>query len=187
MIKISLLPPEFIKKEDRKEILALAFLLVLICAGIGAVRYTVKLASYSKLKQHTEKTQQELNKYENIVKQVETLQTTKNILESKKNVINVLMTRRLLYPHFMEDLVNVLPANVWFKTLSTKYDGTDKLSCVLSAEALDNFAIADTITALSSASFFSGVEMGAINTQSGQKQSSTFTLNFSYQGKKNNG
>ncbi len=187
MIKINLLPSESIKKEERKEIFALACVIVVICVGLGGVHYTMKLASYAKLKQRSEKTQQELGKYENIVKQVEALQATKNVLESKKTVINTLMTRRLVYARFMEAIVDMLPGNVWFKSLTTKYDGIDKLACSLSAEASDNYAIADTITAMAASPAFSGVELGAINSHSGPKQSSSFTLTFSYQEKKKNG
>jgi Tfp pilus assembly protein PilN len=187
MIKINLLPPESIKKEDRKEIFAIACILVAVCVALGGVQYTVKLASFVKLKQRSEKTRQELGKYENIVKQVESLQATKNVLESKKNVISTLMTRRLVYARFMEAVVNILPGSVWFRNLTTKYDGVDKLACTLSAEATDNYAIADVITAMAASTTFTGVELGAINSRSGQKQSSTFTLTFSYQEKKKNG
>ena len=188
MIKINLLPSNMIRREERKEIFVFACIFVGFVAVIGGVHYALKFSAYNTVQRRTEIIKQELNNYESIVKQVETLQTTKRGLETRMNVISTLMTRRLIYPQFMETLVKALPGNVWFKSLSTKYDGIEKIVCALSAECSDNYALADLITALASNPKFSGVEVGPISTNaSGPRQTSVFSLNFIFKGKKTNG
>ena len=184
MIRINLLAPESIKKEERKEIFALACAVVVVICLIGAAKYVMLFGSYKKLSGRINRTQAELNKYESIVKQVEALQATKSVLVTKKNVISTLMAGRLIYPVYMEKIMEVLPQNVWFKSMNTQMDADGIMTITLSAEALDNYAIADFITGLSSCPDFSEVELGPIATSNSQKmQTSVFNLTFKYKKK----
>ncbi|HBU69173.1 MAG TPA: hypothetical protein DEE98_02195 [Elusimicrobia bacterium] len=181
MIKINLLPPESIKKEERKEIFILAYGVLAIFVLIGLVKYGFKLSFYNSIQTRTAAAEQELGKYESIVKQVDALQATKTGLETKKNVISSLMADRLVYPVFMQKVMELLPSNVWFKSLSTNMSPGGLINVTLEADALDNYGIADLITALSTDGNFSGVELGPINTNTSAKtQTSSFRLTFSY-------
>jgi Tfp pilus assembly protein PilN len=182
MIKINLLAPDSIKKEERTEILLLAYLVIVIAVICGIANYGMKFASLKKVEFRLERTQKELGKYENIVQQVEALKTTKKILETKKNVINTLMASSLIYPHFMEDLLNILPRNIWFKTLNTTLDANGRISVNLTADALDNYSIADFISALMTTNGFANPVLGTINISKADKtQTSAFQVTFSYQ------
>lgn len=185
MIKINLLAPELIKKEEKNEILIIGYLIIGILFLIGLGNYWNKLRSFNKLEARLTLSKSELSKYESIVKQVEALQGTKNVLETKKNVINSLMINRLLYPKFMEDLVNLLPSNVWLKTLATQLQNDGKMSVAVDAEALDNYAIADFVTALLSNKDILNTELGTISSAASTKAvTSMFHLTFIYQKRK---
>lgn len=182
MIRINLLSPERIKKEEPKEIIALAVMIMVVFIAVGIVKYVILLGSYSSLEGRISKTQTELNKYEGIVKQVEALQSTKTVLETKKNIINNLMAGRLVYPRMMEDFLQVLPPNVWFTSLRTNLQPDLSMKLDLTAQSLDVYSIADLITALASNPNFTNPELGPISTATGdpKKQVSSFTLSFSY-------
>jgi Tfp pilus assembly protein PilN len=180
-IRINLLSPESIKKEERNEILLLGYAALVIVCVFCAANYAMKLSRFQKLETRLTAAQQELGKYEGIVKQVETLQATKKVLETKKNVINTLMAGRLLYPRFMEDLLSVLPSNIWFRTLTTALAADGKMGIVLDSDSLDNYSIADFVTALAANADFSNVELGTITTATtNRQQTSAFRLTFNY-------
>jgi type IV pilus assembly protein PilN len=181
MIRINLLRPDSIKKEERTELLTLAyaviFLAVAACGGV----YYMKYRSYQTLDGRIRQVEGELSKYESIVKQVDALQATKKVLETKKSVIDGLMAGRLLYPQFMEKLLSLMPGGISFRSMSTQTQPDGTLSVTLDADALDNYAIADFVTSLSSDTDFSDVELGAITTgTSGKTAISGFHVTFQY-------
>lgn len=182
MIRINLLSPENIKKEEPKEIIALAVVVMVLFVSAGIIQYVMKLGAYAALEGKISKTQTELNKYESIVKQVEALQATKNVLETKKNVINNLMAGRLIYPRMMEELLQLLPSNIWFTNLDTQLSPDLSMKLTVTAQSLDVYSIADLITSLSSSGNFANVEIGSISTSLSdpKRPVSNFTLAFTY-------
>lgn len=182
MIRINLLPAESIKKEERKEIFALALLVVSVMFLTGTVKYVLKQSAYHQLESKISRAESELTKYESLVRQVEMLQSTKSVLEAKKNVISSLMAWRLGYPIFMRQLLQLMPVNVWFASMSTQQRG-DGMAVSLTAMAIDNYSIADFITALSANANFSNVELGTISSSGDKVQTSSFKLDFIYQRK----
>lgn len=185
MIRINLLASEAIKKEEKKELVALAYFLTAIVILTGLVKYGLKFNAYRLVENEIKLVDFELKKYESIVKQVEALQATKKVLETKKNVIDSLMIVRLVYPKFMEELIVSTPDNIWFKSLTTKLDAGTQISIKLGAEALDNYSIADFITTLSSNPNFLDVELGPISTiEKDKSETSSFDISFNYKREK---
>jgi Tfp pilus assembly protein PilN len=184
MIKINLIHPDAIKKVERSEFLTLGYGIIAVVFTIAAVRYASQFANYRKIESRIASVDRELAKHQNIIAQVDSLQATKSVMEMKKKVISSLMASRLVYPQFMEEITGLLPVNIWFRSLATQSQPDGKLSVVLDAESLDNFSIADFITSLSGNPDFSNVELGAINTVTTNKvTSSAFRLNFIHQKK----
>jgi Tfp pilus assembly protein PilN len=185
MIRINLLAPDSIKKEERNDILALGYLFIILLTIAAGANYVVKLRSYQMVQTRLSDIQKELGRYESIVRQVDALQATKKILEMKKNVINALLSSGLIYPRFMEDLLQLLPSGVSFKTLTTRLATDCKMTVTLTAEAVDNYSIADFMSALGGNADFTNVELGPVMTIGGAKSpSSNFNLTFCYQKKK---
>lgn len=184
MIKINLLAPELIKKEERHELIFIGYVILIVAVIAAGTDYLVKFRSYKILESRVEQSEKELAKYESIQKQVEALQAAKTVLETKKTIINSLMSGRLTYVGFMERLLDVIPNNLWFKSINTMLAADQSMTVNLDAEALDNYAIADFISALSQNKNFSNVELGTITTSSGEKSpTSSFRITFVYRKK----
>jgi Tfp pilus assembly protein PilN len=184
MIKINLISSENIQKVERNEVVVLLSLVMAIVLAGAGVRYVSLYSNNRKLESRITAIEQELGKYQNIVRQVDELQKTKGVLETKRNVIKSLMASRLIYPRFMEEIVTLMPVNIWFRTLGTQLQKDGRLDIVLDAESLDNYSIADFIASLTRNQDFSGVELGPINTVTNNKvTSSSFRLNFAHQKK----
>jgi Tfp pilus assembly protein PilN len=185
MIRINLIAAESIKKVERSELLLLGYLIIVGAFVILGAGYVTKFNNYRKIEARVAQDEQELNRYQGIVRQMDSLQSTKNALETRRNVISSLMASRLVYPRFMEELVMLLPANVWFRTLTTQSQADGKLAATLDAQSLDNYSIADAIAALSTNPDFSAVELGPINSAAAERiPSSAFRLTFSHQKRK---
>jgi Tfp pilus assembly protein PilN len=184
MIRINLLSPDSIKKEERNEIVILAALFFILVVAIATINYALGLRTYNQIQLRVTQTEQELRKYETIVQQVETLKATKSVLETKKNVISMLMTGRLVYPKFMEQLSALLSGGVWFKSMTTQSQADGRMNIVLNGEASDNYSIADTLAAISADSGCSNVELGPLSTSNVNAQQKfpivTYRITYDY-------
>ena len=170
-----------IKKEERYELVIVAYALLAAAIVLAVFDYTLKVSSFKKLEDRVSQSQRELSKYESILKQVESLQATTKVLETKKNVIGTLMQGRLTYVYFMEDILETLPYNLWFKSVNTQL-GTDGMMKVnLDASSSDNYAIADFVSSLSSNNSYADVDLGPITTSMSARSSvSSFRVSFNY-------
>ena len=186
MIKINLLAQGSIKRQERTEFLVFAVVFVaLVFLGI-VIQYAGRYFGYMGLENRLALAEQELKKYSVTVKKVDELKATKALLQTKKGVINTLVTKKFVYPLFLDDLLKYLPPNVWFKSLNTK-SSDNLIKVTLIAEALDNYSIADLISSLSSSDDFSNIVLGPITSSPGSKDKSSvssFKLSFDYQSNK---
>jgi Tfp pilus assembly protein PilN len=184
MIKINLLSPELIKKEERIELVIIGYAIIIAAVIVAGSDYFVKFRSFKVLESRVEQSEKELAKYQSIQKQVEALQAAKNVLETKKSIINSLMLGRLNYVNFMENILDVMSNNLWFRNMATQLVSDNGINVTMDAEALDNYAIADFITSLSQSKNFNNVELGPITSNTGAKTAtSSFKLTFLYRKK----
>lgn len=181
MIKINLLSPELIKKEERNELIILAYAVIVLATIIAGADLFAKYRSFVKLQSRVSQSERELAKYESIQKQVEALQATRTALETKKNIISSLMASRLVYVHFMEDMLEIMPNNLWFRNITSNLGPDLAIAVTMDAEALDNYAIADFFTALTQNENYTNAELGSITTPQGVKvPSSAFQVKYLY-------
>jgi hypothetical protein len=184
IIKISLLSSDKIHKEERTEYLAVGYAVITVLLIALLSNYAVKLRSYKKLETRIVKAEAELAKYQTIVSQVDSLQATKKVLETKKSIIDSLMASGLFYPKFMETIAEKTTPGIAIKTMNTTLRPDGSIDAVLDADAVDNYSIADFIGTLASDPGFSKIDLGAISSGGGAKSGSSFHLTFSHAGKK---
>lgn len=183
MIKINLLPPEIRKKAEKKRMVALAGLGVLVFVLIIFGVYGQKVLRYRKLARELKRIENELRRLDPVLKEIEQKQREKEVLVKKYQVMKDLMRNTLIYPQFFEELVNLLPDNVWFSNLTTKSSPESPILEVnLDASALDNYAIADFLVNLEKKGCFTDIELGAIQ-KTGEEREAVlnFRLTFRYQ------
>ena len=109
-----------------------------------------------------------IQELETIIAKVEELEAAKVKLNNKKGIIKSLESERVRYPQFMDDVMRLLPANVWLTSLATiSQIPTNSMDVTMMLSALDNYAIADFVANLENSEIFTGVTLGAISTSSG--------------------
>ncbi len=189
MININLLPKEVAEQQKFKEITTLVLGVSILISSILIAIYLSKRVVLVNLNNQLYRIERELKKMEPIVKEVEQLKATKANLETKKNLVERLLTTGLVYPKLMVDLLKVLPEDVWFSNMSTtvirdqntpdkKFSG---ISVRLTCSCYDKISIADFLSNLENSDKFQNVKLGPINvTQQDKYEIHNFTMEFVY-------
>lgn len=184
MIRINLLPPEYeaaqAKKEQRillSSVGGLSVVLLLLFWGIQVRRVNA-------LEKKVAETEANLREFQAIVSQIEQIEADKQRLAAKRDVIRNLNRSRLIYPVFFEDLLPVIPSDVWITNVQVTEQGT-QMRISMNSFAHSNFALATWLTNLQQSPHFSNVDLGPISYSSNEQFGTTlsFTLSCVYQHK----
>lgn len=126
-------------------------------------------------------TNNKIKQLEPVILQIESLEAAKTQLNQKKGIIQSIENERLRYPFLMDDVVRLLPGNVWLSSLVTSIAG-NLMTVTMQVSALDNYALADLISNLESSQIFTETELGAVSTAStaGGGQSLNFQITTNY-------
>lgn len=177
MTRINLLPPEIKAAQARnqhiKVISIFCGILVLAMMGFWSVRF-IKAAGLSR---RINTVRAELEHYRPIVAQVESLESTRNLIKTRRDVIQQLLKAGLLYPVFFENFLSLKPNGVWLTNLDTQIEG-DGLRLSIAAQSSSNYAIADWIYNMENSKYFNKVELGVI-TASGAESDAVLTFSLS--------
>lgn len=184
MIKINLVPVEFLAKARQKQqalqAAVVGIVLALLVAGIS-VLHVVK---EKRLAAELARNEAELSKLAAIVAQVEELDRQASAVRARLKVITDLLKGRPLYPYFMSDFAKSLPSGVFIKTLGTVTQAGNTLRLTISAESRSSEEIAAWIRNMGETGKFSGMEMGAVTVSGeGAAKAYLFTMTCAYKPK----
>ena len=182
MIRINLLPAEL---EEAPSRINPAFPLsasVILPALILVPIHMNQMTTRKRLQTESASLKSDLERYQPIIAQVEALESAKVQLTQRKSVIQQLESERLRYPQFFDDLLKLIPNNLWLTNLVTSSQANSNVMTVaMDVVALDNYAIADLVANLETSQIFSEVDLGAITSaQSPTGQTMTFHVTTSY-------
>lgn len=114
-------------------------LLGLAIASVGGVYYVVlntKIEAQARLKVELEAKKKDLEKYMELERK---FRAQKEMLQKKKEVMMGLKTFQHLPVHFMEELANALPDDVWFRQIDQKGLSISIKGEATSFEAINQF------------------------------------------------
>ncbi len=184
MIKINLLPHEINLKP--KEVASQQDLFLFI--GVGVVLllvgsfYVFRLTKIRKLTATRDQIQQELNRLQTTVAQVEKLERQREMLNKKLGVITSLVKNRLVYPKFMESLSSKLPKNVWINSITTT-SSSSSMAINVNGISFTNFGVADTIDMFEKderfAKHIDEINLGGIQSSTVNKDTKSFSFTLS--------
>jgi len=165
MIKINLVPSDVLAKaQQRQKALQLgltgaaaALLVLLVSLGLVARLHRMQgqlVVDKAKLKL-----------LEAVVAKVREEESLAAALRARLKVISDLDRGRRSYPYFMNDFVSNVPAGVRVRSLGTTGGGGTSLKLNIAAEARTNEDIRAWMRKMEESGRFSGIELGAVNTQ----------------------
>ncbi len=182
MIKINLIPPEYIARIDRRAIIAKAVLAgVLVAAsvaGVSAWHFGRSKGLESTLAKRTA----ELAVLQKDVDRVKAIEAQIAEVQRYLNSIASINKGRFIYTRFMQDLTGDLPATLWFTALGTEVKGS-QLKVSLTVNANSAYDLAYWINSLETAGPYSEVGIGAIavrDTDSGKTFTVQITVKYAY-------
>lgn len=182
MIRINLLPPEYEQAQSKKEQQVIFGSLGMVIAFFLMVFWLVKSREAVALERQIVEAEAELKKFQAIISQIEQIEADKQRLTAKRDVIQNLNRSRLLYPVFFEDVLPIIPSDVWVSNIQMVEQGA-QMKVTMISNALSNFAVATWLSNLQQSTHFSGIELSPItySTAEGGNQTLQFTINCLYQ------
>lgn len=189
MININLLPKEVVAKQKFKQLITFLSLAGIVLITILLLIYISRSVVLAKLLSESQRIETELKNMESELKEVEQFNKIKDKLESRKKLVERLLSDGLAYPKFMSRLLKVLPDGVWFSNMNTTtlFDSTTGekkitgIKVILSCSSYDKISIADFLSNLENSNMFKDVKLGPINILPQEKyELHNFTVEFTY-------
>ncbi len=182
MIRINLVPADFLAKQKQQHrILQVAIIAVIFLAitfGISFMHMSKATGVETRLAEKKEI----LKKLQNTVNMVKKLESDKKAVTAHLNAITGLAKTRLIYTHFMQDLVKSLPGGIQFNSLRTTTKGTKTMDFNIPAISRSAEDLAEWIRMLNnSEDKYTNVALGSISisdSEAGKKF--TFPIKATY-------
>lgn len=166
MIRINLLPFRAERKKENVRRQLSLFLLSLTLVLIVLVYYNFSLSSkIGKLNRTITTTKAELNRYEEINKEIARIKNTLENLKKKMAVIEQLESDRHAPVRLLDTMTQVLiTSRMWLVSLDDQ-----EAAVIINGIALDNKTVADFMVGLQNCGLFSSVNLKTVKQQEVQK------------------
>jgi Tfp pilus assembly protein PilN len=162
MIRINLIPPEYVERLNRRAIIAKA-----VAAGVAAAAVVVMLSLWHFTSAKTSEMKMnrlslELKSLQADVDRAKKIEA--DIAEVKRYLssIDSITRGRLLYPRFMQDITSALPGTMWLGNITTTLSGSG-LTVNMAVFSRSAYDLAYWINALETDGKYSTVTVGAIS------------------------
>lgn len=156
MIRINLLPyREKEKIEDiTRQIMVIGITFVVFVLALGSFHLYLSM-SISSLEENITKQQNELDRLNKIIRDIDLFKTDKALLEKKIAIINTLEENRLAPVRMLDELTTMVPVkDVWLERLSEKGTGI-----TIEGMARNNIAVAHFMKNLAGSTFIKSVDL----------------------------
>ena len=182
MIKINLIPPEYIEKLDQKAIIAKA-----VAAGMVSVAIVVLISVWHFTRAATielkmNRLQVELKSLQSDADRVKAIEAQIAEVQRYLNSINSITQGRLIYTHFMQDILVSLPGTIWFASINTVLNN-QTLAVTFTVNSRSAYDLAYWINALETNPKYSAVGVSGIavsDNEAGRVLTTNVTLNYVY-------
>lgn len=182
MIKINLIPPEYVARIDRRAVVAKAVLAgVLVAASVAGVS-AWQFGRSKGLESTLEKRTTELAVLQQDVDRVKAIEAQISEVQRYLDSINSINKGRFIYTRFLQDLTSDLPATISFGSVSTEMKG-NTLKVSLAVNANSAYDLAYWINFLETSGPYSEVVMGGISVaelDTGKKFSVSINMTYTY-------
>ena len=162
MIKINLIPAEYIEKVNRKVLIAkaaiAATLVVLTLAGVSVYHVT----SSKRTDELLAEKKKELKSLQGDVDKVKKIEADINEVKKYLGAIKQISKSKYAYVYFMQDILVGLPGTIWFSSINTS-SKDNKMSLAFNLKSRSALDLAYWINFLEKDKKFSNIDIGSIS------------------------
>jgi len=184
MIKINLIPPEYIASINRRAFIAKAVLAAVLTLAVVVLLSIWQITRAESAKLTMARREAELKLLQGDVEKVKAIEAQIAEVQRYLDAINRIAKGRLVYTKFLQDTASGLPATIWFNSVVTALAG-DTLTVTFSVNSRSAYDLAYWFNALETTPGYSNVNLvGGINIsedESGKLFATQLTLKYACQ------
>jgi Tfp pilus assembly protein PilN len=182
MIKINLIPPEYIAKINRKVVIAKVVLGVVVSAAVIMLVSSWHFGRSKRLEMRLSDLEAEMVILQKDVDRVKEIE--KQIAEVQKYLdsINSINKNRFVYTSFLRDLVGDLPGTIWFNNVNTTLSGS-VVSVSMTINSNSAYDLAYWLNSLETSGQYKEVTIGSISVselETGKRFTAPLTMKYNY-------
>jgi Tfp pilus assembly protein PilN len=182
MIRINLIPPEYIERINHKAVVAKAVLAGVVIVASIVLASLWQITRAKTIESTVVKREVELKALQKDVDQVKAIEAQISEVQRYLDSINSINKGRFIYTHFLQDLTSDLPATIWFTSVNTSLSG-GVLKVDIAVNSNSAYDLAYWINSLETSGQYSEVTLGSINTtdtEDGKRFATPLTVKYAY-------
>jgi len=182
MIKINLIPPEYIERINHKAVVAKAVLAAVVVVAVIVLASLWQITRAKTMESTLAKREVELKSLQKDVDQVKAIEAQISEVQRYLDSINSINKGRFIYTHFLQDLTSDLPSTVWFNSVNTSLSG-GVLKVDITVNSHSAYDLAYWINSLETSGQYSDVVVGIITTsetEEGKSFATPLSIRYAY-------
>ncbi|MFA5160668.1 MAG: hypothetical protein WC421_00320 [Elusimicrobiales bacterium] len=182
MIRINLIPPEYLERQEKRtqaaRVAGGAVVAAVFFLGLTAMHIESAVRAEKELRVK----EAELKERAKTVAVVNELETSRNALKSHLDALNGLLSSRYYYPLFMRGITRELSQTVWFSMVSTQLKDGGKIDFGFNCAGRSGEDVAAWLSRMEAAPEYSNVTVGPIALSNGRDgQTLSLSVKGTYQ------
>jgi len=181
MIKVNLVPNEYLLKQRQRNQMTRAFGVVALVAVGFAVLSVLHVRRALESESLLQEKQTKLRQLQTTVDKVKELENIKSSVQAHLDALEGLIVTRYRYPLLMQDIARRLPPTVWLSNISTTLRPDGAIDVRLMSGARVGEDVAGFVANLENSEKFADPVLGPVNvTESQNVKLYNFPVNFTY-------
>ncbi len=182
MVKINLIPQEYIDRLNRKAVIAKAVAAGVVVAAVLVLFSGWHFSRAKRMQMRLADREAEMQVLKQDVERVRAIEAEIAEVQRYLDAINRISRNRMIYTRFMQDLTSELPASMWFANMSTTLKDTT-LSMTISLMSRSPYDLAYWINHLEMDPRYADVVLGGVSiseAEGARTYSAPITFKYAY-------
>jgi Tfp pilus assembly protein PilN len=167
MIRINLIPPEYIANINRRAVIAKAVLGGVLMLAAVVMLSLWQITRAESLKTTMAQREKQLSLLQGDVEKVNAIAAEIAEVQRYLDAITRIAKGRFIYTKFLQDTARNLPATIWFTSINTSLSG-DVMMVSFAVSSRSSYDLAYWLNALETNSDYSNVTLGSISISEGE-------------------
>jgi len=182
MIRINLIPPEYIARINRKALIAKAALASVLVIAVVVVASLWHIGRSKTIEFRLVGLEADMVILQKDVDQVKAIEAQIAEVQKYLNSINSINKGRFIYTRFLQDFISDMPSTIWLSNVSTTLSG-NVVSVSMGVNSNSAYDLAYWINSLETSGPYSDVGIGGISVsdvETGKRLTVPITVKYNY-------